>query len=186
MGFNSAFEGLKRRNVRNFLHFLLLFVQNGHWIYGLGHGIFTKHILLSSSPRDVNGQTRIISFSNSVRTRSQTHLKFIAVPGGGRFVTLVSRKVSSRGIDLKLPIPVGLPEVRERSLEQVHQTYRIFLNFPPLNWSPKRWSSNVSSLNRLLQSITILLTFNHLKTKRRLLYLKTQSVPRCKHFSSRL
>jgi len=27
---------------------------------------------------------------------------------------------------------------------------------------------------------------NLLKTKRRLLYLKTQSVPRCKHFSSRL
>ena len=29
-------------------------------------------------------------------------------------------------------------------------------------------------------------SFNPLKTKRRLLYLKTQSVPRCKHFSSRL
>ena len=29
-------------------------------------------------------------------------------------------------------------------------------------------------------------TFNPLQTKRRLLYLKTQSVPRCKHFSSRL
>ena len=28
--------------------------------------------------------------------------------------------------------------------------------------------------------------FNSLKTKRRQLYLKTQSVPRCKHFSSRL
>jgi len=28
--------------------------------------------------------------------------------------------------------------------------------------------------------------FNLLKTKRRLLYLKTQSVPRCKHFSSQL
>jgi hypothetical protein len=27
---------------------------------------------------------------------------------------------------------------------------------------------------------------NHLKTKRRLLYLKTQSVPRCKHFPLRL
>ena len=27
---------------------------------------------------------------------------------------------------------------------------------------------------------------NHLKTEHRLLYLKTQSVPRCKHFSSRL
>jgi len=29
-------------------------------------------------------------------------------------------------------------------------------------------------------------TFNPLKTNRRPLYLKTQSVPRCKHFSSRL
>jgi len=28
--------------------------------------------------------------------------------------------------------------------------------------------------------------FNPLHTKRRLLYLKAQSVPRCKHFSSRL
>ena len=28
--------------------------------------------------------------------------------------------------------------------------------------------------------------FNPLETKRRLFYLKTQSVPRCKHFSSRL
>jgi hypothetical protein len=28
--------------------------------------------------------------------------------------------------------------------------------------------------------------FNPLQTKRKLLYLKTQSVPRCKHFSSRL
>jgi hypothetical protein len=28
--------------------------------------------------------------------------------------------------------------------------------------------------------------FNPLQTKRRLLYLKTQSVPRCKHFSSKL
>jgi hypothetical protein len=28
--------------------------------------------------------------------------------------------------------------------------------------------------------------FNPLKTKHRLIYLKTQSVPRCKHFSSRL
>jgi hypothetical protein len=29
-------------------------------------------------------------------------------------------------------------------------------------------------------------SFNPLKTKRRLIYLKTQFVPRCKHFSSRL
>jgi len=30
------------------------------------------------------------------------------------------------------------------------------------------------------------LLFNPFKTKRRLFYLKTQSVSRCKHFSSRL
>jgi hypothetical protein len=36
---------------------------------------------------------------------------------------------------------------------------------------------NLTSLN---------LRINPLQTKRRLLYLKTQSVPRCKHFSSRL
>jgi len=34
-------------------------------------------------------------------------------------------------------------------------------------------------------SITAMM-FNPLKTKRRPLYLKPQSVPRCKHFSSRL
>jgi hypothetical protein len=33
---------------------------------------------------------------------------------------------------------------------------------------------------------TSLSQVNPLKTKRRMLYLKTQSVPRCKHFSSRL
>ena len=39
-------------------------------------------------------------------------------------------------------------------------------------------SNNRSHINNV--------TFNPLKTKRRPLYLKTQSVPRCKHFSSRL
>ena len=33
---------------------------------------------------------------------------------------------------------------------------------------------------------TRLSVINPIKTKRRLLYLKTQSVPRCKHFSSGL
>ena len=36
------------------------------------------------------------------------------------------------------------------------------------------------------QSIAAKVAFNPLKPKRRLLCLKTQSVPRCKHFSSRL
>ena len=38
----------------------------------------------------------------------------------------------------------------------------------------------------LLDSFNISPYINPLKTKRRLFYLKTQSVPRCKHFSSRL
>jgi len=37
-----------------------------------------------------------------------------------------------------------------------------------------------------LKEITKTLFFNPLKTKRSPLYLKTQSVPRSKHFSSRL
>jgi len=42
-------------------------------------------------------------------------------------------------------------------------------------WKPFRKSDVLSSSQ-----------INPLQTKRRLLYLKTQSVPRCKHFSSRL
>jgi len=40
--------------------------------------------------------------------------------------------------------------------------------------------------NPPLTSLNQWLYINPLKTKRRLLYLKTQSIPRCKHFSSRL
>jgi hypothetical protein len=41
--------------------------------------------------------------------------------------------------------------------------------------------SNVQIKSLMTQQLSF---FNHLKTKRRPLYLKTQSVPRCKHFSS--
>jgi hypothetical protein len=43
-----------------------------------------------------------------------------------------------------------------------------------------------SPLTVLHPVLHIEICFNPLKTKCRLLYLKTQSVPRCKHFSSRL
>ena len=39
----------------------------------------------------------------------------------------------------------------------------------------------VAPLNSMVEN-----SLNPLKTKPRLLYLKTQSVPRCKHFSTRL
>jgi len=41
-------------------------------------------------------------------------------------------------------------------------------------------------LFKTMQSGSEFHLFNSLKTKRRLLYLKTQSVPHCKHFSTRL
>jgi len=44
---------------------------------------------------------------------------------------------------------------------------------------PHRWTSWMSSILKRCHSM-----FNLLKTKRRLLYLKTQFVPRSKHFSS--
>jgi hypothetical protein len=47
-----------------------------------------------------------------------------------------------------------------------------------------RTGFNILKNKKMLQSVRI--TLKHLKTKRRLLYLKTQSVPRCKHLLSRL
>jgi len=44
-------------------------------------------------------------------------------------------------------------------------------------------ATRLKSVRRILAD---LIYINPLKSKRRLLYLKTQSVPRCKHFSSRL
>ena len=44
----------------------------------------------------------------------------------------------------------------------------------------------VSQINLLKANTLCTTSFNPLNTKRRLLYLKTQFVPRSKHFSSRL
>ena len=55
-------------------------------------------------------------------------------------------------------------------------------NTSRLFWSACETSKHPFRKNALLCRIAI----NPFKTKRRLLYLKTQSVPRCKHFSSRL
>ena len=46
-------------------------------------------------------------------------------------------------------------------------------------------NGRIHPFNRNGECLNVL-TFFSLNTKRRLLYLKTQSVPRCKHFSSRL
>ena len=59
-----------------------------------------------------------------------------------------------------------------------HSLYKLFTAYPFLV------SLMLSSLP--LKGIPAYVFFNPLKTKRRLLYLKTQSVPRSKHFSSRL
>jgi len=48
--------------------------------------------------------------------------------------------------------------------------------------------ANPTPASTLLPSVVVACheNFNLFKTQRRLLYLKTQSVPRCKHFSCRL
>jgi len=61
---------------------------------------------------------------------------------------------------------------------QMHEGFRV----PELFVIPGRYESQIydgfiCGWNDLI---------NHLKTKRRLFYLKTQSVPRCKHFPPRL
>jgi len=48
-----------------------------------------------------------------------------------------------------------------------------------------RWLENYSFQSDAQYYVSNVL-FNPLQAKRRLLYLKTQAVPRCKHFSSRL
>jgi hypothetical protein len=134
---------------------LLLFVQNGHWIIGWSNVVFCETQIIKFQFLRL-GRTDQIDILLQLATNSITDTLKIYGCTRGRVVTLVSRKVPSRVIDLKLPIPVGLPEVRQRSLEQVHQYYGTLLNFPPLNSSPNRCSSFVSSLKHLLNSLTIL------------------------------
>jgi len=51
----------------------------------------------------------------------------------------------------------------------------------------RTWLVEISSnLPVCYQTRRLVYNFNPLKTKHRPLYLKIQSVPRCKHFSSRL
>jgi len=70
-----------------------------------------------------------------------------------------------------------LGEVSEKKLRTGHEEILVKLNEP-----------NVSIVILFFWKNVILFSayINPLNTKRRLLYLKTQFVPRCKHFSSRL
>jgi hypothetical protein len=47
-------------------------------------------------------------------------------------------------------------------------------------------NSSAANTTQYIPVNNTLVLVKHLKAKRRRLYLKTQSVPRCKHFSSRL
>ena len=74
-----------------------------------------------------------------------------------------------------------------------HSEYVTLIVFPPQQWLHERPSvlryTYTACLVRMAEgqiTITSPCNFNPLKTRHRLLYLKTQFVPRSKHFSSRL
>jgi hypothetical protein len=55
-----------------------------------------------------------------------------------------------------------------------------------LFYNPETLNTIEGKTSRIRLAVVCCVLFNPLKTKRRPLYLKTQYVPRCKHFSSRL
>jgi len=69
--------------------------------------------------------------------------------------------------------------VRVTELDATHVGYVI-----ASYWITRLHSPSIR--RKLLHFLLIFLSLNPLKTKRRLLYLNTQSVPRSKHFSTRL
>ena len=75
---------------------------------------------------------------------------------------------------LKFPSHIGIMYI-------VHE-------FSSMEWLPRPRSKLLSTAaeHPIIYETKRRLTINPLKTKRRLLYLKTQFVPRSKHFSSRL
>jgi len=77
-------------------------------------------------------------------------------------------------------LPADLHQKDEGALYGNLQSSKRSL-LPPVN--PNKRITSHRILHPLHLSV---FSFNPLKTKRSLLYLKTQSVPRCKHFSSRL
>jgi len=60
------------------------------------------------------------------------------------------------------------------------------LNYPDLIRPTLLNEFSLTNVHVRSNTVTRAPHINPLKTKRRLLYLKPQSVPRCKHFSSRL
>jgi hypothetical protein len=88
-----------------------------------------------------------------------------------------------------LPLPF-FPDI---ALSRMFTTNSLCLNVCPIHERRlffKIFKSNLSSFALWKTSPFVILSvhfiFNPLKPKRRPLYLKTQSVPRCKHFSSLL
>jgi hypothetical protein len=70
--------------------------------------------------------------------------------------------------------------------ENVTWPLRLFPLTTPLDAGFETTHSYIIFIWPEVEDTDVLETINLLKTKRRLLYLKAQFVPRCKHFSSRL
>jgi len=96
-----------------------------------------------------------------------------------------SMKVGPKGQTLPLNMKLYLHSFLTSALDGVSGDYVVLFTLLPAirAWNHVSWRSSGPKSHCEDHGEQMI---NLLKTKRRPLYLKTQSVPRCKHFSSRL
>jgi hypothetical protein len=118
----------------------------------------------------------------------------VVTQGGGIYRQDSKRRLRAPPAGKAKQTSIVSPLLRPTFLNRVTDTSPV-TNFQPKTnsmesaLSAKTKVSLMCSQRHLLKTLAhraVQLRFIPLKTKRRPLYLKTQSVPRCKHFSSRL
>jgi len=107
-----------------------------------------------------------------VSVQSTTGSRGVRISGSNAGYTMFRGSVKGTGYPLHPPVSTSLPL----------PCITVCHHFSTRLYSPVVRFADCIFFSVLMGHISV----NHLKTKRRLLYLKTQAIPRCKHFSSRL
>ena len=144
----------------------------------------TCRVIYDNKSKIVASSWYLSSFSHKYST-SKFQSKFSNTPGsiqrikGKTWVRIVSKSFAQM--------------TYQRNTDRIRGTSYFIKIYSQLIYYAKYKRIILHRFNSILQSrglskkkLDHLHNFNPLKTSRRLLYLKPQSVPRCKHFSSRL